>query len=107
MCAKPHTPPFGRRQSNLGTVAYVLRLLLGDAGEDVYCEVVGVGIVATDKGDAGLSERGRKRHIASKPSDVRDDQRSPLCACSCNGFGDLYAVATLARFDLGEFGYHL
>ena len=57
----------GCRQGGLGALADGFALVLGDGGQDMDGELVGVRVVGCDELDAGIRQRGDEGEIAGQP----------------------------------------
>ena len=78
--AEPSFTPlaFAAARAALVRLGDRFRFVLGDGGQDVDGQLVGVGVVAADEVDARLHQGGRERHAPGQPVQLRHHPAWPF-----------------------------
>ena len=97
-------PRLGCGEGGLGTLADGLALMLGDSGQNVDGELVGMRVIDRDKLDAAIHQRGDEGEVAGQPVELGNDELGLVLAAGEQRLGQLRAIRTLAALNLGVLG---
>ena len=97
----------GGSERRLGAGGNLLALVLGNGGEQVDGELVGLGHVGCNEVHAAFHQAGNEMDVAGEPVELGDDELGFLAATCVERRGELGPVVALARLNLGELGDEL
>ena len=82
-------------------------LMLGDGGQDVNGQLVGVRVIDRYELDAGVHQRRDESKISGKPVELGDDQSGLVLAAGLQRPRQVRPIGPLAALDFGELGDNL
>ena len=82
-------------------------LVLGDGGQDVQGQLVGIGHVDGGELDAALHQVGDEGDVARQPVELGDHQHGPPLPAQVEGRGELGSVVAFAALHFRELGDQL
>lgn len=100
--SQPDTSLLRRRQCRLGPLRYELAFMLGEGGQDMDHETIGVGCIDSDELDAALHQGGHKGDIPGKAIQFGNDQDRTFASTLSESIGKhgTFAARSALHFDM-------
>jgi len=98
--AEPGSPRLRGCERRLGAFGDHLALVLGDGGQDMQREPVGLRHVAAEQVDAAFQQAGDEGDVARQPVELGDEQRGVGLLGMVEGLLQFRPVGALAALDL-------